>query len=139
MEENKNENFYKVEIEKAAGSCDSSLFKKMATKGDVTSISITKLIGKVVTVTGYAKVHIQTKDKDFETYYIATDDGQYFSTGSEYFIESLADYLDDISTFRIVEVKTKKGKTYKASPVLQVAGGNFAPADEPADPDALPF
>ena len=139
MEENKNENFYKVEIEKAFGTCDSNLFKKMATKGDVNTVSITKLIGNVVTVTGYAKVHVQTKDKDFETYYIATNDGQYFSTGSEYFIESIEDYIDDISTFRIVEVKTKKGKTYKASPVLQVAGGNFTPADEPAASDDLPF
>lgn len=139
MEENKNENFYKVEIEKAVGSCDSNLFKKMASKGDVNAVSITTLVDKVVTVSGYAKVHVQTKDKDFETYYIATIDGRYFSTGSEYFIESLADYLDDISTFRIVEVKTKKGKTYKASPVLQVSGGNFAPADEPAASDDLPF
>ena len=136
MEENKN--FYEVEIQKAVGSCDSNLFKKMASKGDVNAVSITTLIGKVVTVTGYAKVHIKTKDKDFETYYIATDDGQYFSTGSEYFIQSIEDYIDDISTFRLVEVKTKKGKTYKASPVLQVAGHNFEPADD-ASNDDLPF
>ena len=133
------ENFYKVEIEKAVGSCDSNIFKKMASKGAVNAKSITTLIDKVVTVSGYAKVHITTKDKDFKTYYIATYDGLYFSTGSEYFIESLADYLDDITTFRIVEVKTKKGKTYKASPVLQQAGGNFAPADEPVKSEDLPF
>ena len=133
-----NEN-YKVEIEKAVGSCDSNIFKKMASKGDVNAISITGLVGEVVQVSGYAKVHITTKDKDFETYYIATYDGRVFSTGSEYFIESLADYLDDVTTFRIVEVKTKKGKTYKASPVLQAAGGKFVPADAPASNDDLPF
>ena len=73
-----NEN-YKVEIEKAVGSCDSNLFKKMASNGDVNAVSITTLIDKVVTVSGYAKIHVQTKDKDFETYYIATYDGLYFS------------------------------------------------------------
>ncbi len=138
MEENKKENFYKVEIEKAVGSCDSGLFRKMAERGDVNAESITKLIDKVLTISGYAKVHVTTKDKDFETYYIATVDGRYFSTGSEYFIESLAEYLEFITTFRIIEVKTKKGKTYKASPVLK-QGNEYVAADESVKSDELPF
>lgn len=130
---------YNVEIEKAVGVCNSELFKKMAARGDVNAVSITTLVGKVLTITGYAKVHVITKDKDFETYYIATHDGIYFSTGSEYFIESLADYLEFITTFRITEVKTKKGKTYKAAPVLPQGNGEYKPADEVVESDDLPF
>ena len=108
---------YELTIEKATGSCDTELFKKMAKKGDITASKIEDFVGKVVKITGSADANIKTDDKEFTITYYATDDG-YFSTGSEWFKESLNDYIDDTDTFKILKVKTKKGHTYKASPIF---------------------
>lgn len=110
---------YEVEIKETKGACDSDLFKIMAKKGDIQAVKIADVLNKVVHVVGYAIVHIVTDEKDFDLNYIACDDGMIFSTGSEYFIESLKGYFDFVQDFRIQEVKTKKGKTYKVMPVLQ--------------------
>lgn len=109
---------YELTIEKATGSCNTELFKKMAKKGDITASKIEEFVNKVVRITGYADAHIETEDKEFNITYYATDDG-YFSTGSKYFNESLADYMDDTDTFKILKIKTKKGHTYKASPIFK--------------------
>ena len=108
---------YELTIEKATGSCDTDLFKKMAKKGDITASKIEDFVGKVVRITGTADATIKTDDKEFVITYYATDDG-YFSTGSEWFKESLNDYMADTDTFKILKVKTKKGHTYKASPIF---------------------
>lgn len=110
---------YELTINEAKGSCNTELFKKMAKKGDISASKISDFVGKVVRITGYAKAHIETDEKEFNITYYATDDG-YFSTGSEYFNKSLLDYLGDadIEAFKILKVKTKKGFTYKASPII---------------------
>ena len=108
---------YELTINETWGSCNTELFKKMAKKGDISSSKIDAFLDKVVKITGYANAHIETDDKEFDLTYYATDDG-YFSTGSKYFNESLNDYLEDTDTFKILKVKTKKGHTYKASPIF---------------------
>lgn len=108
---------YEVTIKEATKSCDTELFKKMAKKGDISASKIDSFIDKVVKITGYAKCHIVTDNKEFDLTYYATDDG-YFSTSSEYFNKSLLDYLDDTDTFKILKVKTSKGFTYKVAPIV---------------------
>ena len=111
---------YEVTIKKAVGSCNTELFKKMATKGDISASKIADFVDKVVRITGYAETHIVTSEKEFDLTYYATDDG-YFSTGSEYFNKSLLDYLDNTKTFKILKIKTNKGYTYKVSPIIEEA------------------
>lgn len=109
---------YELTIKEATGSCDTDLFKKMAKKGDISASKIEEFVGKVVRISGWANAHIETDDKEFDITYYATDDG-YFSTGSKYFNDSLEDYLEDTDTFKILKIKTKKGHTYKASPIFR--------------------
>lgn len=109
---------YELTIKEAIGSCDTDLFKKMAKKGDISASKIEEFVGKVVKISGWANAHIETDDKEFDITYYATDDG-YFSTGSKYFNDSLEDYLEDTDTFKILKIKTKKGHTYKASPIFR--------------------
>lgn len=108
---------YELTINETSGSCATELFKKMAKKGDISATKVDEVVGKVVKITGWAEAHITTDDKEFDITYYATDDG-YFSTGSKYLKESLNDYLEDTDTFKILKVKTKKGYTYKASPIF---------------------
>ena len=108
---------YEVTIKEAYGSCDSNLFKKMAQKGDITSVKVQEMLGKVVNITGYAICHITTEDKEFDMGYFATNDG-IISTGSEVFADSVSDYIGEVELFKIVSLKTKKGTTYKVSPIL---------------------
>ena len=109
---------YELTIKEATGSCNTDLFKKMAKKGDISASKIEEFVGKVVRISGWANAHIETDDKEFDITYYATDDG-YFSTGSKYFNDSLEDYLEDTDTFKILKIKTKKGHTYKASPIFR--------------------
>ena len=108
---------YELTIKNASGSCDTELFKKMAKKGDISASKIDNFVDKVVRITGWADAHIATENKEFDITYYATDNG-YFSTGSKYFNESLVDYLKDTDTFKIAKVKTQKGFTYKAVPIV---------------------
>ena len=78
---------------------------------------IDDFIGKVVKITGTADATIKTDDKEFSITYYSTEDG-YFSSGSEWFRNSLLDYISDTDTFKILKIKTKKGHTYKASPIF---------------------
>lgn len=115
MAENKK---YEVSVLEKAGTCDSNLFEKMAKKGDITATSIKEFVGKVVTVLGYSKCKIATDEKEFEINYYDTDEYGFISTGSGIFHESIVDYFGEVEQVRIVEAKTKKGKTYKAQPVI---------------------
>lgn len=116
MEEKKK---YEVTVNSKVGTCDNALFEKMAKKGDITAIKLSDLIGKTVHITGYANCTIETDEKTFDISYYDTEEYGLFSSGSEIFAESVSDYFGDVETVRLKEVKTKKGKTYKAVPVLE--------------------
>ena len=109
---------YEVTVNEKKGTCDNELFEKMAKKGDLTAIKLLELIGVEVKITGYAKCHIVTDEKEFDINYFDTEEYGLVSSGSEIFTESVIDYFGEVESVRLKEVKTKKGKTYKAVPVL---------------------
>ena len=109
---------YEVKVLEAYGTCDSDLFKKMATKGDITSDRVKNVVDKVFQITGYAKCNIITEDKNFDVVYYATNTG-FISSGSEVLFDSIIDYIGDTDTFRIKEIKTKKGTTFKGVPIFK--------------------
>ena len=108
---------YEVNVKEVYGTCGSELFKKMAKKGDITSDRVKNVVDKVFKITGYAICNIVTEDKNFDVIYYATDTG-FISSGSEILYNSVKDYIEDTDTFRIKEVKTRKGTTYKAVPIF---------------------
>ena len=109
---------YEVTVNEKKGTCDNALFEKMAKKGDLTAIKLSELVGVEVKITGYAKCHIITDEKEFDINYFDTEEYGLLSSGSEIFTESVVDYFGEVESVRLTEVKTKKGKTYKAVPVL---------------------
>ena len=109
---------YEVSVIEKKGTCDNSLFEKMAKKGDLTAIKLAEILNVEVKITGYAKCHIVTDEKEFDINYFDTEEYGLISSGSEIFTESVVDYFGEVESVRLVEVKTKKGKTYKAVPVL---------------------
>lgn len=109
---------YEVTVNEKKGTCDNALFEKMAKKGDLTAIKLSELVGVEVKITGYAKCHIITDEKEFDINYFDTEEYGLVSSGSEIFTESVVDYFGEVEIVRLTEVKTKKGKTYKAVPVL---------------------
>lgn len=112
----RNEN-YKVDVLGAHGTCNSPIFKVMAHRGDITAQAINEILNSIVKITGYANCHVETKGKEFDVTYYNTDTGLFY-TGSELFYESVTDYLDYTDTFKLVEIKTKKGTMYKAVPII---------------------
>lgn len=132
---------YEVTILEKKGSCDNSLFEKMAKKGDLTAIKLAELIGTTVKISGYAKCHIVTDDKDFDINYFDTEEYGLVSSGSKIFTESVVDYYGEVEYVRLTEVKTKKGKTYKAVPVLEGIKNNNEETikNEEETTDDLPF
>ena len=109
---------YEVTVLEKKGTCDNSLFEKMAKKGDINSIKLADVLGSVIKIIGYAKCNIVTDDKNFDIYYFDSEEYGLISSGSEIFAESVIDYYGEVDNVRLKEVKTKKGKTYKAVPVL---------------------
>lgn len=109
---------YEVTVNEKKGTCDNALFEKMAKKGDLTAIKLSELLSVEVKITGYAKCHIVTDEKEFDINYFDTEEYGLVSSGSEIFTESVVDYFGEVESVRLTEVKTKKGKTYKAVPVL---------------------
>lgn len=109
---------YEVTVIEKKGTCDNTLFEKMAKKGDLTAIKLSEILNVEVKITGYAKCHIVTDEKEFDMNYFDTEEYGLISSGSEIFTESVTDYYGEVESVRLVEVKTKKGKTYKAVPVL---------------------
>ena len=107
----------KTNIIEVKGTCNSELFKKMVERGDITSYKVKDRIGDTIIINGYAFVEVVTPEKSFNMGYYSTDKG-FYSTGSEVFLESVKDYFNECNKFTIMELKTKKGITYKASPVL---------------------
>ena len=109
---------YKVEILEKKGTCEDELFEIMAKNGDITSQKLADMIGCQVKITGYAICHITTDDKDFSITYFDTDEYGLISSGSQVFLESVISYFGKVDKVILTEIKTKKGKTYKAVPVL---------------------
>lgn len=131
---------YEVKVIEKKGTCDNNLFEKMAKKGDLTSVKLAELIGVEVKITGYAKCHIVTDDKEFDVNYFDTEEYGLISSGSEIFTESVEDYFGEVESVRLTEVKTKKGKTYKAVPVLSNnKKEEKQEANEETTNDDLPF
>lgn len=110
---------YEVKILSKVGTCDNSLFEKMAKKGDITSTKLSDVIGSEVKITGYSECNIVTDDKNFNITYFDTEEYGLISSGSEVFKESVMDYFGETEFVKLTEIKTKKGKTYKAVPVLK--------------------
>lgn len=134
---------YEVTVLEKKGTCDNALFEKMAKKGDITSIKLSEVLGMVVKIIGYAKCNIVTDDKNFDIYYFDTEEYGLISSGSEIFAESVTDYYGEVENVRLTEVKTRKGKTYKAVPVLNNKKEEKTEQKEEATnevlPDDLPF
>ena len=110
---------YNVTIKESEGTCKSDLFKTMAENGDLESIKVKDIIGKKVTINGYAVCEIKTDDKQFTLNYISTEEYGLISTGSEFFINSVKNYFGKAKILKITEIKTKKGTTYKVIPILE--------------------
>ena len=108
---------YKVNIKEIMGTCDTDLFKKMLNNGDITSYKVKDKVNDTIKITGYVYAEVVTKDKTFNIGYYATDKG-FYSTGSEVFLKSVKDYITDCDKFIIMQISTKRGTTFKASPVL---------------------
>lgn len=130
---------YEVTVNEKKGTCDNVLFEKMAKKGDLTAIKLSELVGAEVKIKGYAKCHIVTDEKEFDINYFDTEEYGLVSTGSEIFTESVVDYFGEVESVRLTEVKTKKGKTYKAVPVLGNNKKEETTKNEEETTDDLPF
>ena len=114
-ENNKN---FEITLINAEGTCDTTLFKKMISKADVTSTAIKELVGKVFTPTGSANVHIKTSEKEFDRLLIDTKEYGIIHTSSSVFEEGFADYRGECDKMRVVGVKAKLGTCYKCVPVI---------------------
>lgn len=130
---------YEVTVNEKKGTCDNVLFEKMAKKGDLTAIKLSELVGAEVKIKGYAKCHIVTDEKEFDINYFDTEEYGLVSSGSEIFTESVVDYFGEVESVRLTEVKTKKGKTYKAVPVLGNNKKEETRKNEEETTDDLPF
>ena len=131
-ENNKN---FEITLINAEGTCDTSLFKKMINKADVTSTPITKLVGNTFTPTGSAIVHIKTTEKEFDRLLIDTKEYGIIHTSSSVFEDGFADYRGECDSMRIVGVKAKLGTCYKCVPVITAESEEVTEdSDEP-----LPF
>ena len=112
-----NSNF-KVTIHSTTGTCDTNIFKKMCERGDLNSVRVKDAVGDIIKVNGIADVTIECNGEEpFDIHYYATDNGIY-SSGSELFYESVTDYIDECNTFKIINIKTKRGTAFKASPII---------------------
>ena len=131
-ENNKN---FEITLINAEGTCNTSLFKKMISKADVTSTPITELVGKVFTPTGSANVHIKTPEKEFDRLLIDTREYGIIHTSSSVFEDGFSDYRGECDKMRVVGVKAKLGTCYKCVPVITAESEEAA---EDSD-DALPF
>lgn len=110
---------YEVTINEKEGTCNNSLFEKMAKKGDVNAEKVKNFVGKIITLKGYAGCTIETDEKTFNNNFYDTLEYGFISSGSQYFYESVKDYFGEVKRFRICEIKTKQGVTYKVQPIIE--------------------
>lgn len=130
---------YNVKINEKKGTCNTSLFEKMAQNGDITSTKLADVIGQLVHITGYADCTIETADKTFDILYFDTEEYGIISAGSEIFKTSLKMYYEEQPVMRLIEVKTKKGKTYKAVPSLKAESQTNNEQTNETTNEKLPF
>ena len=131
-ENNKN---FEITLINSEGTCDTTLFKKMISKADVTSTPITKLVGNIFTPTGSANVHIKTAEKEFDRLLIDTREYGIIHTSSSVFEDGFDDYRGECDKMRIVGAKAKLGTCYKCVPVITTESEEVSEdSDEP-----LPF
>lgn len=130
---------YKVEILEKKGTCESEIFELMAKNGDLTSQKLADMIGAQVKITGYAVCHITTDDKDFSVTYFDTEEYGLISSGSEVFLESVITYFGKVDKVILTQIKTKKGKTYKAVPVLKTNKKEETKNEKEESDNDLPF
>lgn len=138
---------YEVEVKSMEGTLDNKTFEKMAKKGDITATKIAEIMEKEVTITGYSECEIETQDKKFNILYVNTKEFGIVSAGSEIFKESVEDYFGEVERFKIKSIKTKKGNTYKAVPILSYRAeeNKTEPEENKTEPeekkpeDELPF
>ena len=128
-----NKNF-EITLINAEGTCDTTLFKKMINKADVTSTPITELVGKTFTPTGSANVHIKTTEKEFDRLLIDTKEYGVIHTSSSVFEHGFSDYRGECYSMRIVGVKAKLGTCYKCVPIITAESEEVT-----EDSEALPF
>lgn len=112
---------FEVTLNNATGTLNTELFKKMCSKGDVTSISISELVGCTFTPQGKADCHIKTTKREFDRTYIDTVEHGIIHTASPTFLDGYAEYSGECDTMRIVAFQTKLGTCYKCVPVLSKA------------------
>lgn len=111
---------FNVTINSVTGTLDNEIFKKMASKGDITSVSVSNCSGKKVTITGKAEATIETEEKTFNCVYFNTDEYGIIHCGAgTMFDESYDDYSDMTDTFLVSCIKCKMGKGYKAVPKME--------------------
>lgn len=113
------------------GTCDSDLFKTMVEEGDITAQKLSDVLNAEVKILGYAKCHVTVNDNDFDINYFDTAELGLISSGSELFMSSVEKYFGKVDYVRLTEIKTKKGKTYKAVPVLTKSKIGFTSTKEP--------
>ena len=130
---------YKVEILEKKGTCESEIFELMAKNGDLTSQKLADMIGAQVKITGYAVCHITTDDKDFSVTYFDTEEYGLISSGSEVFLESVITYFGKVDKVILTQIKTIKGKTYKAVPVLKANKKEETKNEKEESDNDLPF
>ena len=130
-ENNKN---FEITLINAEGTCDTSLFKKMINKADVTSTPINKLLGNIFTPTGSANVHIKTTEKEFDRLLIDTREYGIIHTSSSVFEEGFSDYRGECDKIRVVGDKTKLRTCYKCVPVITAESEEVT-----EDSEELPF
>lgn len=109
---------FDVEIKSKQGSCETPLFEKMVKNGDLDAIKVDEIVGNTITITGIAETTITTDDNEFDLNYYATEEYGLISSGSQFLLDSVKRYIEDTNKLIINKIKTKKGSTYKAKPIL---------------------
>ena len=130
----KAEKNFEITLINAEGTCDTTLFKKMISKADITSTPITELVGKIFTPTGSANVHIKTTEKEFDRLLIDTKEYGIIHTSSSVFEDGFSDYRGECDKMRVVGVKAKLGTCYKCVPVITAESEEVT-----EDSEELPF
>jgi len=111
---------FNVTINSVTGTLDNEIFKKMASKGDITSVCVSNCAWKKVTITGRAEVTIETDEKTFNCVYFNTDEYGIIHCGAgTMFDKSYNEYSVLTNSFIVSCVKCKMGKGYKAVPKME--------------------
>lgn len=115
------------------GTLNNDLFRKMASKGDITSTAISDLVDEALTIRGTAQATIETDEKTFIlNYYDTEEKGIVHCGGGTLFEESYLDYSDVTNKFFVKKIKCKLGYAFKAVP-------DMAMTSIATNAEALPF